>query len=119
MKLTMTLEYDMAEGFLGPYLSGLRGGRVVAGTCEACGRTALPPEPTCICGAKGFSARALSGNAVILWRTAGTDGDVALVRFDGADTLSVARLDGFVEHRHGVIAASPEGALVIVPEGAA
>lgn len=119
MKLGLTLAYDMAEGFLGPYLSGLREGRAVAGTCNACGRTALPPEATCLCGARDFSARPLSGKATVLWRTSGTDGDVALVRFDGAETLSMARLDGFSEQQRGVVAASPEGALVIVPEGRA
>lgn len=116
MKFALTLEYEAAEGFLGPYLSGLREGRAVAGSCDTCGRTALPPEATCICGARDFSARPLSGEAAILWRTTGTDGDVALVRFDGADTLSVARLEGFSGQLRGVVAASPESALVIIPE---
>lgn len=119
MKLALTLEYDLAEGFLGPYLSGLREGRAVAGACDACGRTALPPEATCHCGARGFCDRLLSGKAAILWRTTGTDGDVALVRFDGADTLSIARLDGFSGQGRGAVTVSPDSALVIIPEGAA
>lgn len=119
MKLAVTLEYDTAEGFLGAYLTGLREGRAVARSCDACGRTALPPEATCHCGGKDFSPRPLSGEATIVWRTTGSDGDMALVRFYGADTLSVARLDGFSDQRRGVVAASPDGALVIVPEGRA
>jgi hypothetical protein len=99
MKLALTLDYDLAEGFLGPYLTGLREGRAVAGACTACHRIALPPETTCPCGARRFAAHTLSGKATVLWRTTGTDGDMALVRFDGADTLSVARLDGFGGNR--------------------
>ena len=119
MKLSVTLDYDLAEGHLGPYLAGLRNGRAVAGVCHACGRVALPPEATCPCGARDFAARPLAGTATVLWRTTGSDGDVALVRFDGADTLSLARLEGFSRQVRGAIAASPDSALVIVPEGAA
>ena len=116
MKLSLTLDYDLAEGFLGPYLSGLREGRAVAGVCVACHRVALPPEATCPCGARDFVTHTLAGTATVMWRTTGTDGDIALVRFDGADTLSVARLDGFGHQVRGVIAAQPDGALVIGPE---
>jgi uncharacterized protein len=116
MKLALTLDYDLAEGFLGPYLTGLRDGRAVAGACTACHRIALPPEATCPCGARRFAAHTLSGKATVLWRTTGTDGDVALVRFDGADTLSVARLDGFGGQSRGQITAQPDSALVLVPE---
>ena len=118
MKLSLTLDYDLAEGFLGPYLAGLRDGRAVAGLCHACGRVALPPEATCPCGARDFAARPLAGTATVLWHTTGSDGDVALVQFDGADTLSLARLSGFAGQVRGVVTASPDSALVIVPEGA-
>ncbi len=118
MKRAVTLDYDLAEGFLAPYLSGLRDGRAVAGACSACGRVALPPEATCPCGASDFSAVPLSGRAAVLWRTTGTEGDVGLVRFDGADTLSVARLEGFSRQRRGVVMARPDSALVIGPEDA-
>ncbi len=35
----------------------------------------------------------LNGSARILHRTTGSDGDFAMVRFDGADTLTVVALD--------------------------
>ena len=119
MKLALCLDYDLGEGFLGPYLSGLRHGRAVAGRCTACGRVALPPEATCLCGAGAVTAHPLPGWATVIWRTTGQDGDVALVRFDGADTLSLARLDGFGNHRCGRIVASPDAALVIAPDATA
>lgn len=117
MKVALTLNYDLSEGFFGMYLSGLREGKAVAGHCNACGRVAFPPEAMCICGARGFALRNLSGEASVLWRTSGQDGEVALVRFDGSDTLSVARLEGFSDEMRGALRAASDGALVIVPGG--
>ncbi len=120
MKSVLTLEYELGEGFLGPYLSGLREGRAVAGRCMSCRRTTLPPEATCPCGAADFSQFTLPGTATVLWRTTGSDGDVALVRFDGSDTASLARLDGFAGQTkdpvRGRIVAARDAALVIVPQ---
>ncbi len=95
MKRVLTLDYSLGEGFLAPYLAGLRKGEAQAGRCPACGRVALPPEPVCICGERNPEMVRLSGSATLLWRTTGSDGDVALVRFDGADSNALARLEGF------------------------
>jgi hypothetical protein len=61
-------------------------------------------------------AHPLSGTATLCWRTTGSDGDVALVRLDGADTLSLARLDGFDGQTRGRQRADPAPALVLSPE---
>jgi len=119
MKLTLTLDYELGEGFLSPHLDGLRSGKAVGGRCTACDRVALPPERTCHCGAHEPVAQLLDGAATVLWRTTGADGDAALVRFDGVDTLSLARLQGFVGQTRGRIAADPGAGLVLVPEDAA
>jgi uncharacterized protein len=116
MKIRLTLDYDLGEGFLAPYLSGLQAGRAVAGRCGACLGVAMPPEATCRCGSRRIEPLALSGKASVLWRTTGLDGDVALVRFDGADTLTVARLEGFAQEVRGVLQARSDHALVVMPE---
>jgi uncharacterized OB-fold protein len=116
MKRALTLDYDLGEGFLGPYLEGLRRGTAVAGRCTACGRVAMPPERICPCGARDPVAHPLGGAATVRWRTTGADGDVALVRFEGADTLSLARLQGFADQTHGRIVADPGAGLVLVPK---
>ncbi len=118
MKHRLTLDYTLGEGFLAPYLDGLRAGTAVAGRCAACGRVALPPEPVCDCGGRDPAMVALGGAATVLWRTTGADGDVGLVRFDGADSNALARLDGFTGETRGRIAPSAEAALVLTPEGA-
>ncbi len=116
MKIALTLDYDLGEGFLGRYLEGLRRGVAIAGRCTACGRVAMPPERSCSCGAHQAVARELDGAATVQWRTTGADGDVALVRFEGADSMSLARLQGFVGQTRGRIVADPGAALVLVPE---
>jgi uncharacterized OB-fold protein len=116
MKVALSLDVTMGEGFLDPYLDGLRRGVAVAGHCAACGRTALPPEPRCRCGAAVARMHSLPGDAAILWATDGVDGAAALVRFDGADTLSVARLAGTGPATRGRIVADDGAALVIAPE---
>jgi uncharacterized OB-fold protein len=118
MRFALSLDVTAGEGFLAPYLDGLRRGEAIAGHCAACGRTALPPEPRCRCGASPSEMRRLSGKAAILWRTTGTDGDAALVRFDGADTLSVARLAAVGPATRVRLAASDEAALVVTAETA-
>jgi uncharacterized OB-fold protein len=117
MKRTLILEYTLGEGFLAPYLDGLRRGVATAGRCAACGRVALPPEPVCDCGARDPAIVALAGNATIIFRTTGADGDVGLVRFDGADSNALARLDGFTDQTRGRIVPSADAALVLTPEG--
>lgn len=115
MKLALTLDYTLGEGFFAPYLDGLRAGQALAGRCAGCGRIALPPAPVCPCGQRGVEMLALSGLATLLWRSTGSDGDVALVRFDGADAPSLARLSGFGAQGRGRIAADPAAGLVLVP----
>jgi uncharacterized protein len=116
MKRALTLDYTLGEGFLAPYLDGLRKGEARAGRCPACGRVALPPEPVCACGGRATQMVTLSGVATLLWRTSGTDGDVGLVRFDGAQSNALARLDGFDRETRGRIASSADAALVLTPE---
>ncbi|MCU0314653.1 MAG: hypothetical protein MUC84_11420 [Solirubrobacteraceae bacterium] len=116
MRVSLSLDVTAGEGFLAPYLDGLRRGEAIAGRCTACGRTALPPEPRCRCGAAAAEMRRLAGTATVLWRTTGTDGDAALVRFDGADTLSVARLETVGGATRVRIAASDAAALVVTAE---
>jgi uncharacterized OB-fold protein len=118
MKRRLILAYTLGEGFLAPYLDGLRAGAAVASRCAACGRVALPPEPVCDCGGRDPAMVALAGTATIILRTAGADGDVGLVRFEGAETNALARLDGFSGETRGRIAPSAEAALVLRPEGA-
>ena len=90
---TLVLEYKLNAGWLAPYVDGLRDGKLIARQCAACSRTSLPPVRSCICGNSDGLWKTLDGTARILQRTTGTDGDFAMVRFDGADTLTVVALD--------------------------
>ncbi len=94
MKLTLTLEYDLAEGWLAPYIAGLRDGRAVAARCTACDAVSFPPMRTCGCGGTQSTWVTLVGTAKVIWRSVGVDGDFALVQFDGATTASVAGVPG-------------------------
>ncbi len=115
MKRRTVLDHDLAEGAMGAWFDGLRMGRVVASRCNACGRVSCPPVRRCRCGG-AVSDHPLAGRATIQVRTTGADGDVALVRMDGADTLTLARLDGFGTQMHGTVRASPDAALTLLPE---
>jgi hypothetical protein len=119
MNLTLTLDYTLSPGWLSPYVEGLRRGEAIAARCTACGRTSLPPQRACACGSTGSQFVRLSGEACVAARASGTDGDFALVRFDGADTLSVARLEGWGTGTRGCIRASPgeRPALILAPKG--
>lgn len=92
MKLRLSLEYDLAEGWLSPYIAGLRDGRAVAACCVACEAVSFPPLRVCACGGRQSTWVTLEGTAKVIWRATGADGDFALVRFDGAATASVARV---------------------------
>jgi uncharacterized OB-fold protein len=117
MNLTLTFDYTLSPGWLAPYLDGLREGRAVAARCDGCGRVSLPPERSCGCGASQSQFVTLAGSATIFSRTSGTDGDFALVRFDGADGLSVARLDGWTDETTGrlIASTSERPALILGP----
>lgn len=106
----LSLDYTLAPGWMSPFIDGLLDGRAVASKCSACARVSFPPQRTCVCGARESVWIKLSGKAEIVFRTTGADGDFALVQFEGADTKTVARLDGFGAARSGQIAA-PEGDL--------
>jgi uncharacterized OB-fold protein len=118
MKRRTVLDHDLAEGAMTAWFDGLRTGRVMASCCDTCGRVSCPPVRHCGCGG-GVTEHPLTGRAVIVARTTGADGDVALVRMKGADTLTLARLDGFAGQMHGIVRASPDAALTLVPEAPA
>lgn len=110
MKRNVTLEYALGEGWLAPWLDGLREGRPVASTCSACGDAHFPPLRVCpTCRSRCVGWRNLGGGATILCRTQGTDGDFAMARFDGARSATIARADGLPENAtRAVLAACPD-----------
>jgi len=89
----LILDYQLNAGWLAPYVDGLKDGKLIARQCTRCSRISFPPVRSCICGHTDGNWKQLKGTAKILQRATGTDGDFAMVRFDGADTLSVAALD--------------------------
>ncbi len=94
MKRHLALDYTLGEGWLAPWLDGLRAGKAVASTCPACGEARFPPLRTCpTCRVRSDGWRTLSGGATVLYRTTGTDGDIAMARFDGAVGATIARAD--------------------------
>lgn len=94
MKLTLPLTYNLAEGWLAPHIRGLWDGIAVASGCSRCDTASFPPQRICpVCRATVTTWRELSGRATVLYRTTGSDGDVALVRFDGAVGAALARVD--------------------------
>lgn len=120
MKLTQTLDYDLAEGWLAPWVAGVREGRAVASTCGTCGTARFPPLRICPgCNAPSDSWRGLTGRATILFRTTGRDGDFALARFDGSEGAAIVRLAGLPAGAvSGRLLSAPEGppALILGPE---
>lgn len=92
MKRQVSLNYTLGAGWLDPWLDGLRAGKAVASSCSACKAAHFPPLracPSCLIPSDGW--RTLSGTATILFRTIGTDGDIAMVQFDGASSACIAR----------------------------
>jgi len=88
------LNYELATGWLKPYVNGLQNGKVIASKCKSCGRKSFPPQQICGCGDSNCTWETLEGGADIIHNTEGTDGQFALVQFDGCDTATVVRLDG-------------------------
>ena len=101
---SLSLDYRLSPGWLSPFVDGLSEGKIMARQCSACCRTSVPPVRSCVCGCGDGQWTALSGHARIIKRSSGSDGDFALVRFDGADTLSVVSLESLPsDATHGVI----------------
>lgn len=118
MNLDLSLTYDLAPGWLAPYINGLRAGQAVAARCTGCDRVSFPPLRICPCGGRATLWANLPGTASLRFRSTGSDGDFALVAFDGASGLAVARLDGFgPDAQHGQISAAngPRPGLVLRP----
>lgn len=91
-RYTLSLDYELAPGWLQPYTDGLAKGRAMSWRCAGCERTSFPPIRTCSCGQTIGTWLALTGHARVLHYTFGHDGTFALVRFDGADTSAVVKL---------------------------
>ncbi|MEP5731360.1 MAG: hypothetical protein ABJL67_18540 [Sulfitobacter sp.] len=90
----LTLDYTLAPGWMAPFIDGLRANKAMARVCRGCSEVSFPPTRICTCGAEKAEWRELSGQADIAFRTGGTDGTFGLVRFRGANTQSVVRLNG-------------------------
>lgn len=122
MKRRLALDYSLGEGWLAPWLEGLRQGKAVASTCSACGEVQFPPLRTCpACRVRSDGWCNLSGGATVLYRTAGADGDMALARFDGAIGAAIARAEALPEGAsRAVLAPCPDDppilALIAEPE---
>lgn len=110
MKRDVALDYALGEGWLAPWLDGLREGRAVASTCSACGNAHFPPLRTCPdCRRPSDGWQSLPGGAAILFRTRGADGDFAMAQFDGARGAAIARADALPEGAvRAVLAACPD-----------
>lgn len=94
MKHRLTLDYELAEGWLSPWIDGLRKGQAVASHCSACHSSRFPPLRTCPnCRAQSDTWISLSGRAEVLFRTSGADGDFVLAQFEGAEGSTVLRAD--------------------------
>ena len=88
----LSLNYNLAAGWLDPFVSGLENGAAWARKCKDCASVSFPPLRVCLCGAQNAEWVSLPGTARIELRTYGADGTFGLVRFDGADTRATVRL---------------------------
>jgi hypothetical protein len=93
IKHSLTLNYQLNPGWLAPYIERLKEGILLAWQCASCSQTRVPSTRRCTCGSSDGCWITLSGTAHIVKRTTGLDGDFALVRFEGADTLTVVALE--------------------------
>ena len=120
MKKNVSLDYTLGEGWLSPWLDGLRKGKAMASSCSGCQDVYFPPLkvcPTCFAPCDGW--RSLSGGAVIVHRTTGSDGDFAMARFDGAKGAAIANAEALPSGvTRAVLAPSPEDppTLALIPE---
>jgi len=88
----LTLDHHLATGWRTPFFAALAEGRALAWRCAGCGRVSLPPLAACACGARAGDWLTLPGTGRVIAATAGSAGRAALVRLDGADTLTLVRL---------------------------
>ena len=63
--------------------------------CSLCEKVSFPPQKICTCGSYKNSWIKLSGVAEIVAITSGLDGNYGLVKFEGASTLTVVKLNNF------------------------
>ena len=94
MKPSLPLDDTIGEGWLRPWIDGLRCGDAVASKCSQCGHSQFPPLricPTCRVASDGWTH--LDGGATVQFRTKGADGDFALVKFDGSNGAAVVRAE--------------------------
>jgi hypothetical protein len=91
----LTLNYRLQPGWMAQFTDALQRGQAMALRCTGCQKVSFPPVRTCDCGETRQDWTKLAGTADIQYRCDGLDGDFALVRFHGADTMSVVRLEGF------------------------
>jgi len=120
MKQGISLDYTLGEGWLAPWLDGVREGKALASNCAVCSAAHFPPLRVCpACRVPCDGWRALSGGGLIVHRTTGTDGDFAMVRFDGARGAAIAPADELPEGTTRVALAPCDDdppRLVLVPE---
>lgn len=111
MKHRIILDYDLGEGWLAPWINGLRNGRAVASQCQGCNTARFPPLRVCTtCRTPSENWVELSGRANVLIRSSGCDGDFALVHFEGAKGAAVVRAEQLSDTAaHGHLSACPEG----------
>lgn len=91
-ELNLSLQYQLAPGWLKPFTSGLTAGKAMAWMCTACKHTSFPPVRTCTCGLATGEWIELSGSASIVYHTHGLDGHFALAQFEGSSTSTVVKL---------------------------
>ncbi|GAB5447597.1 PhlB family protein [Gymnodinialimonas sp.] len=116
--LTLSLSYTLAPGWMTPFVEAVMKGEALARRCADCAKTSFPPQRTCSCGQRQGEWHRLNGEATVLYRTIGSDGDFALAQFDGADTKSTLRLAGFPPDLMRGTLIAPEGdlpALILAP----
>ena len=116
MKLNLNLPYELAAGWLAPWVDALRAGLAIGARCNACQAVSVPPTRACSCGGRDSAWQPLPGTAVIVYRTQGADGTFALARFDGAASQSIVRLQGLAhgDLRGRLLRASGERPAVVL-----
>lgn len=115
MKHTLTLDYTIGEGWLTPWVDGLREGQPIASSCSACESAQFPPLRICPnCRIPSDRWTKLEGRAAVQFRTDGSDGAFALARFAGAQGAAVVRVEDLPNtEKYGRLLPAMDGPLVI------